>query len=76
MQYSEREHSDVAAGLYDSLLGGMSDVLYRWNITFCGNSLRLGKKATCMQVFSTRDKVTSGKSAKHDERCLLLCIIS
>jgi hypothetical protein len=62
MQYSEREHSDVAAGLYYSLLGCMSDILYRWNIIFCGNSLRLGEKAACVQVFSVRDfklKVTS-----------------
>jgi hypothetical protein len=62
MQYSEREPFNVAAGLYDSLLGGISDVLYRWNIVLCGNSLSLGEKATRMQVISARDKVTSGQS--------------
>jgi len=56
MQYSEREPFDIAAGLYDPLFEGMSDILYRWNIIFCSNSLSLGEKARCIQIFSARDK--------------------
>ena len=62
MQYSEREPFDVAVGLYDALLGGMSNVLYGRNVIFCGNSLRLGEKAISMQQISASDKVTPGQS--------------
>jgi hypothetical protein len=62
MQYSEREPFNVAAGLYDSLLVCMSEILYRWNIVFSGNALRLGEKATRMRVISARDEVTSGQN--------------
>jgi hypothetical protein len=47
LRYSNRELIDVEVCFHDPLLGGMTDILYRWDIVFGGNSLRLCEKATC-----------------------------